>query len=165
VDLDPTLETAYTTLAIVYEGEKAWKSLLSEALQLQKLNPRNYRGWYYEALALMEIQNGEQSASLPQILRSLRRTIELEPTFPLAHFQLGKLFLQQKDYSQSITELKCAVKLKADYLEAHFLLATAFRKVGDLQHSQEQLELHRKLTAGITSRPRPHLDLKIEKPY
>jgi len=163
--LDPTLEEAYAALAIICEGEKDWPTLLKNALQLEKLNPGNYRGWYYHAVATMEIQQGGNSASIPQILAWLERAIELEPTFPLAHFQLGKLYLQQKDYSKSIAELKRAIELEPDYLQAHFLLATAYRRVGDIQRSQEQLEIHKKLTANVRSPQHPPPDLKIEKPY
>jgi len=164
IELEPTLESAYTTLATVCEAEKDWQCLLNDSLRLQKLNPRNHWGWYYEALAQLGMQRSGQSTRLPQIIGLLRRAIELKPAFPLAHLQLGKLFYQQKDYSKSIIELKQAIQINPDYMEAHFLLGMALRRVGDIQHSREQLEIHRRLIAEFGSRHRPHLDVKIEGP-
>ena len=165
IELDPKQESAYSTFAIVCETEKDWPALLDKALRLQKLDPEDYRGWYYEALARTELPQGIQAAGSSQVVASLRRAIDLEPDFPMAHFQLGKFYLEQKNYNQATEELKRAVELKPDYLEAHFLLATAYRKAGDLPHSQEQLEIHRKLTAKVRAPQRPALEVKIEKPF
>jgi tetratricopeptide (TPR) repeat protein len=163
ISLEPTLETAYTTVALVYETEKDWQSLIASARQLQKLNPQNCWGWYYEALAQLSLPM-DRPSSRSQIASSLRRAIELNPTFPLAHFQLGSLFFQEGDYPAAIQELKQAIELEPAYLEAHFLLARAYGKVGDSQQSQEELEIHRKLIADEMSKPRPHLKVKISMP-
>jgi len=165
IALDPNLETAYTTLAMVYEGEKDWQSLLRNAGQLQTLNPRNYLGWYYAALAQMELPPAERPGLLPQVVDSLRHAAMLNPNFPLAPFQLGRLLLQQKDYAGAIAELKRSISLDPNNPEAHFLLARAYRSVGDLRNSETQLEIHRKLIAETESRQPPHLDVRINKPY
>jgi tetratricopeptide (TPR) repeat protein len=164
IALDPNLETAYTTLAMVYEGEKDWQSLLRNARQLQTLNPQNYLGWYYAALAQMELPPAERPGLLPHAVDSLRHAAMLNPNFPRAPFQLGRLLLQQKDYAGAIAELKRSISLDPNYPEAHFLLARAYRSVGDLRNSQAQLEIHRKLIAETESRQHPHLDVRIKKP-
>lgn len=165
IALDPALETGYTALAMVYEGEKDWQALLRNARQLQKLTPRNHLGWYYEALAQIQTARTQRSATVAQIAASLRRAIELSPSFPLAHFQLGNLFFQEKDYAASAAELRRAVELDPVYPEGHFLLATVYRKLGDLSNAEQQLEIHRKLVTQVESRQRPHLDVKLNKPY
>jgi tetratricopeptide (TPR) repeat protein len=163
IALEPNLQPAYTTLAMVYKAEKDWQSLLRDAIRLEKLNPQNPWAWYYEALAQMEMQPQQQIQS-PQIVKALRRAIQLKPMFPPAYFQLGKLFFQEKEYRRSIVELSHAIKLDPGQLEAHYLLAMALRRVGDVEHSKEQFEIHRRLIAEIESHQKPHIDVKIEKP-
>jgi tetratricopeptide (TPR) repeat protein len=135
--------------------------MLAISRRLQQLNPGNYLGWYYDGLALAALP--EDPSGEAHIENAFRRVTRLNPAFPLAYFQLGKLFLRRGDYTAAITELKRAVELNPDYLEAHFLLGRAFGKVGDQQRSREHLEIHRKLVAAEESRQRPHLDVKINR--
>ena len=163
ITLDPALETSYTTLAMVLEDESDWKPMLAISRRLQKLNPKNYLGWYYEGLALVALA-GEESPDVARSARAFRRSTQLNPSFPLAYFQLGKLFLRKSDYPTAIAQLKRAVDLNPDYVEANFLLGQAFGKLGDQQRSREYLERHRKLVAAEASRQRPHLEVKVNRP-
>jgi tetratricopeptide (TPR) repeat protein len=164
ISLEPALETGYTTLAMVLEDDRDWRSLLSTARQLQKVNGQNYLGWHYDALAQMGLLEEEESSSAPPVVSAFRRAIELNPAFPLAHFHLGKLYLQQGDYTASIRELNRVVELKPDYAQAHFLLGKAFGQAGELERSQEHLKIHHKLVVAKQSVRRPRLEVTINKP-
>jgi tetratricopeptide (TPR) repeat protein len=159
IKLDPRLETAYTTVAMVYQGEKDWRALLRNAQQLKTLSPRNYLGWYYAGVAEMELPAAERSAS--RAIEGLRRAATLNPKFALAHFQLGRLMLEQKQYATAIAELKRSIVLDPNYPEAHFVLARAYQGAGELPKAEAQLEIHRRLIAETESRPRPHLEVII----
>jgi tetratricopeptide (TPR) repeat protein len=161
--LEPLLETGYTTLALVYEDEKDWGSLLELSQRLLKLNSRNYLGWYYLGLAQMELQ-ANSPQSLSEVTRSFRKAIELNPALSLADFQLGKLYLQQGDLRTAIAKLRRAIELKPDFVEAHFLLGKAYVKAGDRDRSREELAIHRKLLDALEARHQPHLEVQINGP-
>jgi tetratricopeptide (TPR) repeat protein len=162
LSLDPALETGYTTLAMVYDDERDWRSLLSLSQRLQKLNPKNYLGWYYAGVAQAASRETESDAT--EAVQSFRHALKLSPSFPLAHYQLGKLFWEQGNNQASIEELSHAIQENPGYVEAHFLLAKAYSKAGNVKRSQEEFEIHRKLVAAEESRRRPHLEVKINPP-
>jgi predicted Zn-dependent protease len=107
----------------------------------------------------MELPAAERSA--PGVVDCLHRAVSLSPKFALAHFQLGRFLLQQKQYPGAVTELKRSIALNPNYPEAHFLLARAYQAAGDRQSAQAQLEIHRRLISEAESRVRPHLDVRI----
>jgi tetratricopeptide (TPR) repeat protein len=163
IRIDPMLETAYTTLALIDETQKNWAAVLSTAEKLRKLNPKNYLAWYYLGLARTSLQR-DQPADSSQDILAFRKAIELNPAFPLAHFQLAKLYSDQGNHAAAIKELDRAVQVKPDYVEAHFLLAMAHNKLGNAERARQELEIHQKLLAAEETKRRPHLEVKIVRP-
>ena len=163
MQLDPRLETAYTTSALIDEAQKDWQAVLETAETLRRLNSKNYLAWYYLGLARASLQQTEGS-DFSSVTLPFKKAIELNRAFPLAHFQLGKLYAQQGNPAEAIKEFDQAVRLKPDYAEAHFLLAMAHNKLGNAKRSQEELAIHQKLLAIEETKQRPHLEVKINKP-
>ncbi|MBM3774574.1 MAG: tetratricopeptide repeat protein, partial [Acidobacteria bacterium] len=131
--------------------------------RLRKLNAGNFLAWYYLGVGQAG-QAGLEATGAAEAERALRRVIRLNPGFPPAYFQLGKLLLERGETAGAIRRLSRAVELKPDYAEAHFLLARAFRKTGDAGRWQEELEIHRKLLAEEQARKRPHIEVQLALP-
>ena len=58
--------------------------------------------------------------------KAYRRALELQPALIIGHHNLGKLFLQEKKYQDSVVELEQVVSEAPDFAEAHLLLGEAY---------------------------------------
>ena len=143
LDIDESLAEAHNSLAyakLYYDWD--WNGAEREFQRALELNP-NYsiaHHWYHEYLAAM----GRFEESHSQILRAqeldplslmisadvgwgfyfarryddaleqLRKTLELEPNFVMAHFILGLTCLQKGQFQQATAELQQAIALSGD---------------------------------------------------
>ena len=143
LEIDDSLAEAHNSLAyakLYYDWD--WNGAEGEFRRALALNP-NYaiaHHWYHEYLAAM----GRFEESQAQILRAqeldplslmisadvgwglyfarrydealeqLRKTLELEPNFVMAHFILGLTYLQKGQFQQSAAELQKAIALSGD---------------------------------------------------
>ena len=67
-----------------------------------------------------------------EVIKLLRRALELKPNYPDAHYNLGIALEEQGDLTAAIASYKTALQLKPNYPEAHNNLGIALQKQGDL---------------------------------
>jgi predicted Zn-dependent protease len=70
------------------------------------------------------------------------------PDSPMGHFSLGKLYLDEKRYSEAVTALSEAVRLDADYGAAWLALADAYLGLGNSAQAKTTLERARATKLG-----------------
>jgi superkiller protein 3 len=160
LELDPKLETGYTTMAMVLEDGRVWAEMLRIAQKLKGVNPQNHLAFYYEGLALASL--GEGTGSAQRAESALRRSLELDPRLVLARVQLAKLLLAGRQ-QEAIAQLEQAISLDPDFADAHFLLGRALAKAGDTERSAKHLEIHRRLVMA-QAQEKPRLEVSVNLP-
>jgi TolB-like protein/DNA-binding winged helix-turn-helix (wHTH) protein/Tfp pilus assembly protein PilF len=160
LELDPDLAEAHTALALV-EAEYDWDFTAAEASfrRALALNPSsaNSHSWYAHFLvsqnrldeAIRSMTRAHRLDPLSPIIdanigwfhllagdvelaeQRLRRTLEFDPEFVIAHYYLGILLTTQGRHAEATTELERAVQLSngADFTRS--VLAVAVARSGD----------------------------------
>lgn len=149
--LRPDLGPAFDALASAYLNSAAYETLLSEASAYSRAHPEDFRGFYYEASARVELALGPAASE-----SLLRRSIQLNPNFAAAHALLGRVLVERNHAQAAVPELEEAIRLRPGYTPAHLYLANAWRKLGkiDLARQESQTVAH---LNEEESRSVPHL--------
>jgi TolB-like protein/DNA-binding winged helix-turn-helix (wHTH) protein/Tfp pilus assembly protein PilF len=164
LSLNNGLANAHTALALVkLEYEYDWAGAEESYHKAIELNP-NYataHHWYAEYLSFVgrfdeSIQHIERAFELdPQSLvintvrgypymRSgrcdaavgyFKKTLEMEPKFPLAHFYLGKCYVEQKQFSDAIKEQLAAISGSGESAAFVAALSVAYAASGNKQEA------------------------------
>jgi len=176
LQLDETLAAAHTALG-AFTWEYEWDAAAGEREYRRAiaLNPNDATAhqWYAERLAsagreqeaLEQIRLAKQVDPLSiavgtitgwilylgrhydQAMEEYRRTIEIDPAFPLAHTYLGRAYIQKGDFKAGLVECQTAARL-SENSENHLFyvawLAYAYAKAGK---RDEALRMVRKLQA------------------
>ncbi len=120
--------------------------------EAQKYNSLNQRQKYYEELrAVIAIDPTDpfyrvalgnvyfEDNLLPQAEKEYRKAIELNPQYTSSYRQLGRLYIQKKDWKQAVSHLKMALE-GPGVLEPHQLynwLAYSYYQNGQLNEAQK----------------------------
>ena len=83
-----------------------------------------------------------------EALAPLRKAIALDPSYALAHYQLGRLWTRNGRYSEASAELEKAIALQPDLSEAYYQIGQAYRRLGEKEKADRALELFRKYHAA-----------------
>jgi tetratricopeptide (TPR) repeat protein len=65
---------------------------------------------------------------------------ELDPKFPEAHFELGKIYFDEANYPQAIGAYEKAVSLRPTFAEAYYRLSRPTPWLGNQKKAQEAAE-------------------------
>jgi predicted Zn-dependent protease len=149
--LRPDLGPAFDALASAYLNSAAYETLLKESAEYSRAHPEDFRGFYYEAAARVEL-----ALDPPGAEGLLRRAIQLNPGFAAAHALLGRVLIELNQAQAAVPELKEAIGLRPGYTPAHLYLANAWRKLGKADLAREESQTVARLNEE-ESRPVPHL--------
>jgi tetratricopeptide (TPR) repeat protein len=76
--------------------------------------------------------------------------VNLDPQFPSARYNLGRMSLEAGDLERGIAEMQAAIRLHPDFPEAHQALGMAYTEQGDFEtammHLKRALAVHPNLT-------------------
>lgn len=147
----PDLGPAFDALASAYLNSGDYEALLKEAAQYSRAHPEDFRGFYYEASARVELALEPGSAEA-----LLRRSIQLNPGFAATHALLGRVLVERNQAQAAVAELEQSIRLRPGYIPAHLYLASAWRKLGRTDLARKESETVAKLNEE-ESRPVPHL--------
>jgi tetratricopeptide (TPR) repeat protein len=75
----------------------------------------------------------------------LRKAVQLKDDIRIAHFDIGVILLEQKNYKDALVSLSRAEALDPAQPDAHYRLARLYRDTGDLSASQREMEKVREL--------------------
>ncbi len=171
VALDATLGEAHTSLAFVLDlFDWDWGAAEREYQQAIEFSPNyatahQWYAWHLIVLgknsdAMTEMRKAESldplsliiSADMADVLliarraddsiRQSQRTLELDPRFAVAHYQLGQAFVQKRMHNKGISELQQAIGFSGGNRTFRCSLAYAYAVSGK---SSEALEILRDL--------------------
>src|SRR5262249_25511126 len=104
--------------------------------------------WAYSYLGHDALQAARTSLSSDALLEAeklLKKSIELQPSYPDSHLELGNAYFQQKRWQEAIEEYEKAIRLNPTLIGAHYKLYLTYGQVGNAGRAHEELELHQRL--------------------
>ena len=72
---------------------------------------------------------------LEEAEKNYRKVIELNPNFPMAHFNLGKTLKDQRKLEEAIASFKKAISLNPNFIEAYNNVGVAMQSLGKLDEA------------------------------
>ena len=101
--------------------------------------------------ALLERIPDGPEASRDEALALLTQAASAEPTNALAHFELGRVLSQLKQFDSARAHLTRALELEPDFYEAAYMLGQLFAHKGDREQAGRYLALFEKTKAAVQS--------------
>ena len=80
--------------------------------------------------------NAHQEGRLKEAEASYKKTIELNPDYVGAHYNLGNLFYQLGKFDEAEASYKKVIELKPDYVEAHHNLGGTLQKLNKFDEAE-----------------------------
>lgn len=141
---DPRL---YQFLNLIYrDSPKESAGVLDAFRRFTELEPRNGTAYYYYAMSLWALDqqlSGKEQAQ--KVEAYLKKSEMLDPRSADTYFQLGKLYIQQQLYKQSIPEFQRAIQIDPAMGRAHYLLMQAYGHTGHHRMAQREFRLYKDL--------------------
>lgn len=140
VERDPRRDEAWHLLGRAYlqqgnveEAVNAFRTALA----------RKPRASYAVSLgkAMLSKQRTAEEDTRQQARQAFEQALDLEPSNPVALYELGRLLSQQEKLREARDLLTRAVKLEPDFYEAYYLLGRVYSRLGDRNQSQKYLAL------------------------
>ncbi len=146
-DLEPSDPRPYLFLAKVYNISNVEAQGASERLRrFAELQPNNALALYSYALSLWRRERGQnRPEDLVQVESLMKKAAALDPRFPEAHFQLGILYADGRDFGKAIGEFERAITLKPDFADAHYRLAQALVRSGEKTRAHGEFQIYERL--------------------
>src|SRR6185503_967468 len=72
---------------------------------------------------------------------------------PDIRYQVGSLYMTQREYDKAIAEFDSVLKLDPNFLSAYYSLGRAWMAKGDMEKGRKFVEKHRELQAGAGATP------------
>jgi tetratricopeptide (TPR) repeat protein len=98
----------------------------------------------YASVLLKEAETGNAHAD-KRAEEMLYAALALDPSLPAAHYELGKLALEQGRLAEALEHLKKAVALDPQNSQAHFVLARAYRRAARNDRAAQEMDVFEKL--------------------
>lgn len=172
--LDESLEDAYASLGLVMRDyERDWMGAEREFMRAIELDPGYWLAlqWYAEYLAMVgrfeeaeaQIRKAEQAKPLSLTTRAvhgwillcagrieearlqLEATLDMDRDFPVTHWFLGQLYVQEGQFNAAIETLQEAVRLSGGASRMVADLGSAYALYGDTTNALVQLDLLRSI--------------------
>lgn len=140
------LSTVNSELALTYSAqndlqntEKFVNKAITTSEQAISLAPYNINAKKTYAGVLTKLVQFNKSFMMTAI-SVIDSAIQIAPTDPKLHYQLGLLYLKTGQNQSGLETLEKAVNLKPNYKEGRFALGLTYRDLGMLDKAKEQLQ-------------------------
>lgn len=109
-------------------------SSISQARESVLISPNWVSSWEVSGIIYREIRAGADGA-LEWGINAFEKAVELEPTNPILHTELGKLYLESDKIEKAKQEFEKANDLKPDYLDALIQGALIYEREDNLDEA------------------------------
>jgi len=132
-----TLLSDYVQRSIAYaKGGELGGNVIKGATEM---SPKRVAVWETLGMTYRDIQGLAQGA-LDWGIKSFQEAISLEPTNPVLHSELGKLYLSSERREDAINEFNTAKRLKPNYIDPSIQLAFLYELENNLSQAITELE-------------------------
>lgn len=148
-DLAPADPRGYVFLSKAYDSSpNQAEDVIARFRRYAELQPKNARAAYYYAMSLWKGKRTEDAGFDPhQIQALLEKAIALDPRMPEAQLQMGNLYSDQHQYTQSIPYYQKAIALDANLGDAHYRLGQSYIHTGQKDKAEGEIQIYQRLRA------------------
>lgn len=143
LELDPAYMKTYDNLGLCYEALGQYDDAThtyEDAIRLNRANPQP-SPWPPVNLGTLLIKLGK----LEMAEAALAESVQYDPRFPQARYELGLLREKQKRDDEAIVELEQAAALNPAYAEPHYILGRIYQRRGEKQKADTAFETFHRL--------------------
>jgi Flp pilus assembly protein TadD len=153
---DPKNPYFQNGLGLAYAGKRAWKDAVTAFRKALELNP------YYvdakNALGYALIMSGDREGGKRELLAAFSDPVNPAPE--ISAYNLGRAYLEEKNYTEAVNWLRTAVNRNREYSEAYILLAETLMASDRVDAAVTEFE------AGVKAVPTdPGLQLGLGQAY
>jgi tetratricopeptide (TPR) repeat protein len=147
--LDPKEPRCYLFLSKAYYSQQSHTQQVIESFKrYAEQEPNNAEAQYYYAMSLWKGgQIAGTTVDMPKVEALLKQSIALNDELSDAHFQLGNLYADHRDYQQSVPQYLRVIELDPKLADAHYRLGTVYNHLGEKDKSQAEFAVYQKLRA------------------
>jgi protein O-GlcNAc transferase len=95
--------------------------------------------------------SSEESQKFDEAIAEIRRAIEIDPSLPEAHNELGMMLARRNDLTEAGHCFRKVIALRPDFAEAHHNLANVLREQGRLEQAIASYEAALAINPGLFS--------------
>ena len=143
VRTDTKFAKAYDQLGLCYSGIGRSEDAVTAYKTAIRLSDEQSLHWPWPSMNLGTLYL--RSERLVEAETILRKSISVQPSFPVSHFRLGQVLEREGRGGEALQELNQACRLDPTYPEPHYILARIFRQQNDAKSAEEQLALFQQL--------------------
>ena len=146
LELAPESAEASTGLGVA----QTMAGLIADAVRTFEAGIANWPSdaMHYQAYGVLLLRMAETGgASEPQAASMLRKALELNPSLPEAHYQLGQIAFAHGEIEKSIEHFLAALQDRETSGKANFALSRAYRRAGNELEAEKHAVLFREQSA------------------
>jgi len=121
--INPNFDQAMTALARAFHQQGKDEEALQWVEKAIQANPKNLRAWYQKGWISVK---GDPDGAVVDFLKAL----EIQPSFAMAHRDLGIILLQKGRFGEAATHLEQAVALGLAHPRLYNFLGIAYSRTG-----------------------------------
>jgi Flp pilus assembly protein TadD len=146
IQIDPSIEQPYIFIAkMLDQAGPHLEEITKDYEAWNARDPKNAQAPLVLAKALLiGGSQGDRAAEL------LRKSIELDPNNWEAHYELGVLLANRRDYQGAATELVRSIELNGKEAMPHYHLARVYDRLGEPEKAKAEREIHQRLIGAET---------------
>ena len=143
IRIDPGIEQPYVFLGKMLDQAGSHLDEITKAYEAwASADPNNATAQLLLAKALLAT-----SSRSPQAETLLRHSIALDSRNWEAHYQLGVLLAEERNYEEAASELSRSIELNPKEAMPHYHLARVYDRLGQPDRAKAERELHRQLAS------------------
>jgi superkiller protein 3 len=155
IALNPNAAEAYYNYGVFCFDAGRLQQAQAAFERATRLDPKNAEAWNNLGSAV------ERTGALQAAAESYRRAISARPEFPLAHFHLGRIYANERRYSEAISEFEKSLEPQGEQTATYmYALAATHARAG---HRQQSLALFAKARDAAAGRGQSELVASIER--
>jgi tetratricopeptide (TPR) repeat protein len=153
-DLNPSDPRCYRFLAHAYElSPNPSDDVVERFRRFAELRPQDGMAQFFYATSLLKGKKPELGSSeFVQVEDLLRKAIALDEKNAQAHFRLGNLYADQRDFDRSFPEYEKTVALDPDLPDVHYRLGQYYVHAGKKELAQKEFAAYEALRAKYLAR-------------
>lgn len=140
---DPKFAKGYDQLGLCYSGLGRNEDAVQAYKEAIRLSDEQSLHWPWPSMNLGTLYL--HSEQLVEAESALRKSISVEPRFPVSHFRLGQVLEKEGHGTEAVQELTKACTLDPTYPEPHYVLARIYRQQNDTKSAESELVLFQQL--------------------
>jgi tetratricopeptide (TPR) repeat protein len=146
IKIDPGVQLTYYLLGHTYDPVPAMQPMIADVFsRYVQQEPNDPWAYCHYGTILFRRAQAEGQQTFEEAKSHLRKALDLKPSFPEAHLQLGIIAQSERRFEEAVESLQRAIELNPSLAAAHYRLGLAYQRLGEKEKARAELDLFQKL--------------------